>query len=68
MSFLTTARRAIARHRIALAVLRRSEATFAVPSDAKQVHEVGAMRQASAASEAINTVPPMGFEPMLERV
>ncbi len=27
-----------------------------------------AMSRASAASKAINTVPPMGFEPMLERV
>ncbi len=25
-------------------------------------------RRASLASEAISTVPPMGFEPMLERV
>jgi hypothetical protein len=30
--------------------------------------EIGGFRARSAPSDAINTVPPMGFEPMLERV
>jgi hypothetical protein len=48
---------------------RRAPTRFSSATD----DEVGGFRgrdprRASLASEAINTVPPMGFEPMLERV